>query len=139
VHVFFKQINFGFVLSESNPPGVNAGSLKYSDTDSIETLTPIPGPDSFATPIFDSPPSDTFNSPDDSPPSDSFETPDDSPPSDSFETPDADSFETPDSPPLDSFETPDADSFATPIPDVDPFETPITDTDSFETLTPSRH
>jgi hypothetical protein len=41
------------VLSESNPPNVNARSAKYSDTDSIETLTPIPGPDFFETPIPD--------------------------------------------------------------------------------------
>jgi hypothetical protein len=38
---------------ESNPPNVNARSAKYSDTDSIETLTPIPGPDFFETPIPD--------------------------------------------------------------------------------------
>jgi hypothetical protein len=37
------------VLSESNPPRVNARSFRYSDTDSIETLTLIPGPDSFET------------------------------------------------------------------------------------------
>jgi len=100
------------VLSESNPPRVNARSVKYSDTDSVETLTLIPGP--VSVPIWRSV---RYSD------SDSIETLTPIPGPDYFETltpiPDTDSFET-----------------LTPIPDTDSFETPIPDTDAFKTLSP---